>query len=162
MISQAGLSISFLITPQTPEARIRKVDELSQGFVYMVADSSITGAKSGIADRQLAYFERVDKLGLKNPRLIGFGISNRETFELACRYASGAIIGRGGPDAAAGAAAFELVVDAVIGERRVSNTPVTGASTIARTVDGTASTGTGRLMRNPWARSQPSSPRARS
>ncbi|MCB0569158.1 MAG: tryptophan synthase subunit alpha [Phaeodactylibacter sp.] len=93
MISQAGLSISFLITPQTPEARIRKVDELSQGFVYMVADSSITGAKSGIADRQLAYFERVDKLGLKNPRLIGFGISNRETFELACRYASGAIIG---------------------------------------------------------------------
>ncbi|MDV7394461.1 tryptophan synthase subunit alpha, partial [Arthrospira platensis SPKY1] len=93
MIEQAGLSISFLITPQTPEARIRQADALSRGFVYMVADAAITGAQSGISDRQLAYFRRIQKMGLLNPRLIGFGISNRETFLTACGYANGAIIG---------------------------------------------------------------------
>lgn len=93
MISRAGLSISFLITPQTPETRIRKVDELSRGFIYMVADASVTGARSGISDKQLAYFGRINRMALKNPRLIGFGISSRETFEQACRYANGAIIG---------------------------------------------------------------------
>ena len=93
MITRAGLSISFLITPQTPEARVRKVDELSRGFVYMVANSAITGAKSDITDKQLAYFERINQLGLKAPRLIGFGISSQETFSQACRYANGAIIG---------------------------------------------------------------------
>ena len=93
MVEAAGLGISFLITPQTPEKRIRKVDELSRGFIYMVANSSITGAKGGITEKQLAYFERVNNLQLKNPRLIGFGISSHDTFATACRYASGAIIG---------------------------------------------------------------------
>jgi tryptophan synthase alpha chain len=93
MIEQAGLSISFLITPQTPEARIRQADALSRGFVYMVADAAITGAQSGISDRQLAYFRRIQEMGLQNSRLIGFGISNRETFLTACSYANGAIIG---------------------------------------------------------------------
>ena len=69
------------------------MDELSRGFIYMVANSSITGAKGGITDKQLAYFERVNRLPLKNPRLIGFGISDHETFVTACRYANGAIIG---------------------------------------------------------------------
>jgi len=93
MLEKAGLGISFLITPQTTEERIRKVDELSRGFIYMVANSSITGANSSITEKQLAYFERVAKLQLKNPKLIGFGISSRETFTAACRYANGAIIG---------------------------------------------------------------------
>ena len=93
MVEKAGLGISFLITPQTTEARIKKVDELSRSFIYMVANSSITGAKGGITGKQLAYFERVNQLPLKNPRLIGFGISDHETFSTACRYANGAIIG---------------------------------------------------------------------
>ncbi len=93
MIERAGLSISFLLTPQTREERIRKIDELSTGFIYMVANSAITGAKSDISDKQLAYFERINKLKLNNPRLIGFGISSHETFSTACRYANGAIIG---------------------------------------------------------------------
>jgi tryptophan synthase alpha chain len=93
MVEQAGLCISFLITPQTPEARIRQADALSRGFVYMVANAAITGAKSGISDSQLDYFQRIHEMGLQAPRLIGFGISSQETFAIACRYASGAIIG---------------------------------------------------------------------
>jgi len=90
---KAGIDVSFLITPQTDDERIRKVDELTRGFIYMVSNSSITGAKSGISERQLAYFNRINGMNLKNPRLIGFGISNHETFETACQYARGAIIG---------------------------------------------------------------------
>ena len=93
VVESLGLSLSFLITPQTSSERIRKIDELSQGFIYMVSNSSITGAKSGISDAQLAYFERINAMDLKNPRLIGFGISNNETFRTACQYANGAIIG---------------------------------------------------------------------
>lgn len=92
-IEAAGLGISFLITPQTSEERIRKVDELSRGFIYMVSSAAITGAKNDISDQQVAYFERIAGMELKNPRLIGFGISSHETFSTACRYAAGAIIG---------------------------------------------------------------------
>ena len=87
------LGISFLITPQTNEERIRQVDALTRGFIYMVSSSSITGAKSGISEQQLAYFNRVQALQLQHPRLIGFGISNHDTFSTACQYAQGAIIG---------------------------------------------------------------------
>ena len=93
LFEKAGLYINFLITPQTTEERIRKIDELSRGFIYMVSDASITGAKSGISDRQIAYFDRIDALKLKHPRLIGFGISDHETYSIACQYAQGAIIG---------------------------------------------------------------------
>ena len=93
MITAAGLNISFLITPQTEAERIRKVDELSKGFIYMVSNAAITGAKSGISQEQVAYFERIAEMDLRNPRLIGFGISNHETFSTACQYAAGAIIG---------------------------------------------------------------------
>lgn len=93
LFEKYGLGISFLMTPQTSEERIRKIDELSRGFVYMVSSASITGAKSGISEKQIAYFERTAKLKLKNPRLIGFGISDNETFRTACKYANGAIIG---------------------------------------------------------------------
>lgn len=92
-IEKAGLDMSFLITPQTSEERIRKIDALSTGFVYMVSNSAITGAKSGISGEQIAYFERIRKMDLQCPRLIGFGISSHETFSTACRYANGAIIG---------------------------------------------------------------------
>ena len=89
----AGLSMSFLITPQTTEERIKKVDELSDGFIYMVSSAAITGAKSGISDEQITYFERIAAMDLRNPRLIGFGISDHATFTTACKYAAGAIIG---------------------------------------------------------------------
>lgn len=83
----------FLITPQTSEERIRIIDEASSGFIYMVSSNATTGAKTSISDFQKSYFERVNSLTLNNPRLIGFGISNAETFENACQYSSGAIIG---------------------------------------------------------------------
>jgi tryptophan synthase alpha chain len=92
-IEAAGLSMSFLITPQTSEDRIRKVDKLSDGFIYMVSSAAITGAKKGISDQQIEYFERMAAMDLQNPRLIGFGISDHETYATACRYAAGAIIG---------------------------------------------------------------------
>lgn len=88
-----GLYNIFLISPQTLEDRIRKIDDLSSGFVYMVSSSSITGAKGEISDTQINYFNRVNEMGLANRRLIGFGISNKATFEQACTYADGAIIG---------------------------------------------------------------------
>lgn len=92
-ITAHGLHMIFLITPQTPPDRIRIIDNLASGFIYMVSDASITGAKSGITEDQLAYFRRIQDMKLKNPRLIGFGISNEETFKNACQYAEGAIIG---------------------------------------------------------------------
>lgn len=84
---------TFLITPQTTENRIRQIDELTEGFIYVVSSSSITGAKSGISENQENYFERINAMNLKNPRLIGFGISDNKTFTKACQYAQGAIIG---------------------------------------------------------------------
>jgi tryptophan synthase alpha chain len=90
---KAGLAISFLITPQTSPERIKKVDELTTGFVYVVADSSITGSSKGLSDAQLAYFQRIKNANLENPTMIGFGISNNETFSSACQFANGAIIG---------------------------------------------------------------------
>ena len=92
-IQESGLAISFLITPQTSTERILKIDALTEGFIYVVSNSSITGAKSGISNVQLDYFNRVKDMKLKNPRLIGFGISNNATFRTACSYAQGAIIG---------------------------------------------------------------------
>jgi len=93
LVEELDLGFSFLITPQTSEARVREVDEASRGFIYMVSNASITGAKSGISEKQLDYFRRIQNLELEHPRLIGFGISNHETFSTACRYAQGAIIG---------------------------------------------------------------------
>lgn len=83
----------LLITPQTSEQRIREIDAASTGFIYMVSSSSTTGTGKKVEDFQREYFERIQSMNLKNPRLIGFGISDRATFENACKYASGAIIG---------------------------------------------------------------------
>jgi tryptophan synthase alpha chain len=92
-LTQRNISISFLITPQTEESRIHKVDALSTGFIYVVSDSSITGMKTGISNQQISYFERIKSLQLKTPQLIGFGISDRENYLTASKYANGAIIG---------------------------------------------------------------------
>lgn len=83
----------FLITPQTSDVRIKLIDEATNGFIYMVSSASTTGAKASIVQDQVEYFERIQNMKLKNPKLIGFGISNKETFDRACQYANGAIIG---------------------------------------------------------------------
>ncbi|WP_103071968.1 tryptophan synthase subunit alpha [Aquimarina sediminis] len=83
----------FLITPQTSDERIRFIDSVSNGFIYMVSSASTTGAKSTFGDMQQAYFERIESLDLKNPQIVGFGISNNETFTQATKTAKGAIIG---------------------------------------------------------------------
>lgn len=93
LFDQYGLRNTFLISPQTSEKRIREIDQHSDGFIYMVSSHSITGAKSNISAEQIAYFERVKAMGLKNPTLIGFGISDAETFSKASQYSNGAIIG---------------------------------------------------------------------
>jgi tryptophan synthase alpha chain len=83
----------FLITPQTTEDRIRFIDEHSDGFIYMVSSSSTTGAKAGVQEGQEAYFKRIQAMNLKNPTVIGFGISDNASFTNACNFANGAIIG---------------------------------------------------------------------
>ncbi len=88
-----GVSNIFLITPQTPEERIKLIDEKTNGFIYMVSSASVTGAKKGLSETQLAYFDRVNKLNLQNPALIGFGIGDHDSYVETCKYADGAIIG---------------------------------------------------------------------
>lgn len=88
-----GLYNIFLITPQTSEERIRLIDEHSHGFIYMVSSASVTGAKGHITEEQVEYFNRIQGMNLTHPQLIGFGISNRDTFSRASEYAQGAIIG---------------------------------------------------------------------
>lgn len=83
----------FLITPQTSEERVRKIDELTNSFIYVVSASATTGAKSSFSETQKAYFKKIKEMKLKNPTLIGFGISNNESFEEACKYSNGVIIG---------------------------------------------------------------------
>lgn len=90
---QYDLQVTFLITPQTADERIRKIGALSTGFIYVVSSSSITGKSGGITEEQKAYFARIAALDLPQPRLIGFGISDAKSFRTACQYANGAIIG---------------------------------------------------------------------
>jgi len=93
MFDSYGIVPVFLITPGTNEERIRKVDNLSKGFIYMVSSASTTGTKSGFHPKNIAYFQRVQSMRLKNPVLTGFGISNHETFTQACQFSQGAIVG---------------------------------------------------------------------
>ena len=88
-----GLDMIFLITPQTRDERIRLIDSKSSGFLYVVSSFAITGSKSDIQQSQIDYFKRINYLDLKNPKLIGFGISDKKTFDTACQHAKGAIIG---------------------------------------------------------------------
>lgn len=88
-----GLINVFLITPQTSEERIRFIDSVSNGFIYMVSSASTTGAKQGFGTEQTDYFQRIASMNLKNPQIVGFGISNNDTFSKATEDAKGAIIG---------------------------------------------------------------------
>jgi tryptophan synthase alpha chain len=88
-----GLLNIFLVTPQTSEDRIRKIDALSDGFIYLLSASATTGKNLDVSDVTTTYFSRIAAMELNNPTLIGFGISSKETFEKACRYSNGGIIG---------------------------------------------------------------------
>lgn len=83
----------MMITPETTEERIRFIDEHTDGFIYMVSSASITGAQRSFDDAKQAYFRRINDMHLRNPRMIGFGISNRQTLQSAQQNAAGAIIG---------------------------------------------------------------------
>ena len=87
------LKIIMLITPETSEARIRQIDEHTDGFIYMVSSAAITGAQKKFDEQKQAYFQRIQAMQLKNPLMVGFGISNHQTLEAANAHAAGAIIG---------------------------------------------------------------------
>ena len=87
------LRIIMLITPETSEERIRFIDEHTDGFIYMVSSAATTGAQQSFDDQKQAYFRRINAMNLRNPRMIGFGISNKQTLESAQQNAAGAIIG---------------------------------------------------------------------
>lgn len=87
-----GLKFIFLITPETSDQRIKTIDEQTDGFIYMVSSAAVTGTQQSFDSRE-AYFKRIESMKLKNPRLIGFGVSNKSTFEMVNRYSSGAIVG---------------------------------------------------------------------
>jgi tryptophan synthase alpha chain len=93
LFDQYNLHNMFLITPQTPEERIRYIDSVSSGFIYMVSSASVTGAQSSFGNTQEAYFRRIAAMQLQTPLVVGFGISNAETFRAATRFSRGAIIG---------------------------------------------------------------------
>lgn len=88
-----NVKMIMLITPETAEERIRLIDEHTDGFIYMVSSASTTGAQQSFTEQKQDYFRRINSMQLRNPRLIGFGISNKATLDAACANASGAIIG---------------------------------------------------------------------
>lgn len=93
LADQYDVRVIMMITPETSEERIRFIDEHTDGFIYMVSSASITGAQSEFGDKKLAYFNHINSMNLRNPRMIGFGISNKQTLESAQANAAGAIIG---------------------------------------------------------------------
>ena len=93
VVERYGLHCIMLITPETSDERIRQIDENTSGFIYMVSTASTTGAKDSFDEKTLGYFRRINDMNLSNPRMIGFGISNKMTFDAACAHANGAIIG---------------------------------------------------------------------
>lgn len=92
LFKKYGLHFIFLISPQTSAARIKKADKLSDGFIYAVSSSATTGKETNFVHQQ-DYFKKIQNMKLKNPVLVGFGIKDKATFDMACRYTSGAIIG---------------------------------------------------------------------
>ena len=87
------LKMILLITPETSEERIRLIDRHTSGFIYMVSSAATTGAQQSFDEQKQAYFQRIDAMRLRNPRLVGFGISNKATFDAAASNSSGAIVG---------------------------------------------------------------------
>ena len=92
IIKKHGLDFIFLVTPETSEERIKKLDELSTGFLYAVSSSSTTGSDKNMTDVK-SYLEKLKSLALRNPVLVGFGIKDKTSFQTACDNANGAIIG---------------------------------------------------------------------
>ncbi len=90
---KSNISFISLISPNTSDERIKEIDNISNGFIYVVSSSSITGKRSDFSDEQINYFKRVGDLNLMNPKIIGFGISDKKTYQSACKYSDGAIIG---------------------------------------------------------------------
>ncbi len=93
IFEEHGLLNIFLITPQTGDERIQQIDAASNGFIYMVSSAGVTGSQSGFGNTQEDYFNRIAKMNLNNPQIVGFGIKDKETFNQATKTAKGAIIG---------------------------------------------------------------------
>ena len=93
LFAEHNIKMSFLITPQTSDKRIELIANESNAFLYVVSSYAITGGKSNINKQQIQYFNKIKDLNINTPKLIGFGISNKSTFDTACKYAEGAIIG---------------------------------------------------------------------
>lgn len=93
LFDQYGLYNMFLITPQTSDERIRYIDQVSNGFIYMVSSAAVTGAKNSFGATQISYFERIENMNLITPTVVGFGISNAATYTAATTHSKGAIIG---------------------------------------------------------------------
>jgi len=87
------LRFIMLITPETSEERVRLIDEHTSGFIYMVSSASTTGAQKDFNESKQAYFKKIDSMGLRIPRMVGFGISNKQTYDAACDNSAGGIIG---------------------------------------------------------------------
>lgn len=87
------IRVIMLITPETSETRVREIDEHTDGFIYMVSSAATTGAQKDFDNQKQAYFKKIQDMHLRNPRMVGFGISNKQTFDAACANSSGAIIG---------------------------------------------------------------------
>jgi tryptophan synthase alpha chain len=88
-----NVKMIMLITPETSEERVREIDNNTDGFIYMVSSAATTGAQKDFNAQKRAYFEKVDRMKLRNPRMVGFGISNKATFDAACEFSRGGIIG---------------------------------------------------------------------
>ncbi len=90
---QYDIKVIMLITPETSEERIREIDANTDGFIYMVSSAATTGAQQDFDTQKRAYFQRIDAMNLRNPRMVGFGISNQATFKAACEFSRGGIVG---------------------------------------------------------------------
>ncbi len=121
IVQQYGLNFIFLVTPETPPERVMKLDNLSSGFLYAVSSSSVTGTDKDLTVTE-QYLQRLNSYQLKNPILVGFGIKDKSSFNTACRYANGAIIGSAYINAIAkeddiGAATKQFIDDLIKGSR---------------------------------------------
>jgi tryptophan synthase alpha chain len=113
-----GIKVIMLITPETSEERIRLIDAHTGGFIYMVSSAATTGAQENFGEQQLAYFRRIGAMQLRNPLLVGFGISNRATYDAASAHSSGAIIGSRFVRLLAGEPTVEQAVDRLLDDLR--------------------------------------------
>ncbi len=114
IIKKYGLDLVFLVTPETSEGRVRSLDRLSSGFLYAVSSSSTTGSDKNMVDVS-QYLERLRSMKLSNPVLVGFGIKDKESFDKACAFANGAIIGTAYIKALAHTDSIEKTTQAFVG-----------------------------------------------